>query len=219
MKEILLNILVILLFISCMQKEKNSSLLNGSSININENEEPPLIFKVSINDSTYNMFENEKKIIIGNFSEPEVTIKTHQWRHFPHGNLSFEYPKNFSFEAEFDMFNKIWTLSGNDLTIMYMKLSVDLEEDEYVYDLITEFGEENCSVSTMNRKISNRVFKGTKLSINIINQNLEMEIYKITTSDGKSNFLIFQDSLDDLKMHSKEFQIAIKRISKTLKVL
>lgn len=218
-KNLLLLSISLTLLVACRPDQDNSGILKYHQVKIDEEDEPPLMFKISIGDSISYVLENEAENVKGNFIDPKVNITVHEWRYFSHGNIRFDYPRAYTFEADIDMLSKIWTLSGNDFNIMYLKLSSGISIEEYIQELKTQFGESNCSSTPLNKKFKNLELKGIKLEVTMAKRKLNMEIFKLPSGSNKSEFLVFQDSPENIDEYSEDAKTALDRLSKTIRII
>ncbi len=205
-------------FLGCTEdKTSTDEYLDNYFIDIEEDEEPPLLFSIVVNGDTVKMLENDIQTLEGKYTDPTLSVSVHNWRQFPHGGISFEYPRNFSFEAEFDSYGKIWTLSGNSLTIMYIKMNGFLTIDMYTNELKSQFGQDNCKVEEITKTMNGETFDGRLLTVTLLTQNLNMEILEIDGDETK-DFLVFQDAPNELESESGEYTKTMARVNETFKL-
>jgi|LakMenEpi03Aug12_release.lakeMendotaPanAssembly.Ray.scaffolds.fasta_scaffold200626_2 hypothetical protein len=191
------------------------------AIGQDESQEPPLSFVVKVDDQSLTLGEGETAQIDGAFTNPKVTVTPQPYRVFPYQGVSFKYPRSFAFGADLvDPNEKIWTLSGNDLTVMYFVMNAELTTDDYAESMMDEVGAENCEVLDEEAQITlgEEKLTGKKIRISVAEQEVVMEIYQVPARESVTKFLIFQDTPDESGNRSKEYVQAIKEIKSSFKV-
>ncbi len=211
-------LLVGLVLFGCNQNKNSTIYLNDKTINLEPSEEPPLIFELTIDEKTNYVFQNEIENFNGDFKNPKVQIKIHNWRQFPHGNLFFEYPSNYLFEYTKEKSSNTWTLSGNDFKIMYVKILSDLTAEKYTDNIREIIGSSNCTKSQISRNFNGIELNGFKLKVNLIENTYINYVYEINTNDRYSSFLVFQDFIDEDGRTSAESKKTFDKIDKTLSI-
>lgn len=209
---------MILFQISCSKKKESKINFKDFEINLSKDEEPPLILEVKSKNKTQYFVENQSKKWQGIAKESETTISVYDWKLFPHNNLSFEYPRTYTFEADLAITSDIWTLSGNDFKIMIISPKNSIPVKEYVDGMVSQFGPSNCSTKKVTKQVNSYSLNGMSLFISLTGVNLEMEIFEVVDTNGKSSLLVFQDSLTDEKENSRESKKTMRRIDQTFKV-
>jgi hypothetical protein len=186
-----------------------------------ESQEPPLSFVVKVDDQSLTLGEGETVQIDGAFTNPKVTVTPQPYRVFPYQGVNFRYPRSFAFGADLvDPNEKIWTLSGNDLTVMYFVINDELTTDDYAESMMDEVGAENCEVLDEEAQITlgQEKLTGKKIRISVAEQEVVMEIYQVPARDSVTKFLIFQDTPDESGNRSKEYVQAMKEMESSFKV-
>ena len=172
-------------------------------------------YSVMVGEKSVMISEGQTVQLDGTFSNPKITVTPQPFRVFTHQGLSFEYPRAFTFEADLEDRNaKNWTLSGNDLKILYFVLEESLSTADFSNSMIIQFGRKNAKVVNANAsiKLGKHTLAGTTLHATIITHSMVMDIYRIPSRDGVTKLLVFQDSLDGSGNRSKEGEQAIARI-------
>jgi hypothetical protein len=180
-----------------------------------ESAEPPLKYSVQVGDKTVAASEGEAIQLEGTFVNPKLKITPHPFRVFPYQGVSFNYPRGYSFEADFDDPNvKIWTLTGNDFVIMFFAMDVAISAEQYAKDMVEQFGGENAKITNANAKIKlgKHEFSGVTMQATVVTQTLELQIYHLSTKGNGTRLLVFQDCLDDAKKQSKEAKETLTEI-------
>lgn len=186
-----------------------------------ESKEPPLEFVVNVGDKSIAITEGKTAQLDGAFVNPNISVKPQPYRVFPYEGITFKYPRSFAFEADLeDPDRKNWTLSGNDLKIMYFVLNARLTTGEFANNMIDQFGRENCKVTDSNAKIilGKQTLSGTTIQITVATHKMVMDIYRIPSRGAVTKLLVFQDSLDDAGNRSNEAMKALKEIKSSFTV-
>jgi hypothetical protein len=186
-----------------------------------ESKEPPLEFVVNVGDKSIAVTEGETAQLDGGFTNPKISVTPQPYRVFPYQGISFKYPRSFTFEADLaDPDEKSWTLSGNDLVIMYHVLNARLTTGDFANLMIDQFGRENCKVTEANAKITlgKQTLSGTTIQITVVTHKMVMDIYRIPSLGAVTKLLVFQDSLDDTGNRSNECKQAFKEIKSSFTV-
>ncbi|MCU0962478.1 MAG: hypothetical protein MUF48_20475 [Pirellulaceae bacterium] len=172
-----------------------------------ESKEPPLEFAVIVDDKSVTINEGQTIQLDGTFTNPRISVTPQPYRVFPYQGITFKYPRSFTFEADLaDPDAKHWTLTGNDLTIMFFVMNARLTTGEFANNMIDQFGRENCKVNDANAKITlgSQSLSGTSIQVTVATHKMVMDIYRIPSRGEVTKLLVFQDSLDDTGNRSKE---------------
>ena len=99
MKGIFLTFLVCIFF------------LNGQTQYLTpaEKNEPKNNFELTINGKKYNISEDEDLKLDSLVYNPTISVKLAQYKKFKNLSISFDYPRNLSFEFEQDLKNSLST--------------------------------------------------------------------------------------------------------------
>lgn len=190
-----------------------------ASFAADESQEPPLIYTLEVNDRQHQIYLNKPVQIPGSYNDPHVVLKASPVRYFAFGDVEFQYPSSFSWEAEIEgPDEKHWILSGNDFLIMYFILPDAVTLEEYAEALAQQFGEANIRVSDKERILGDHKLKGRFLFVKMAGTNLILEAYELPAKSG-SRFLLFQDSPPDNRAISEEAGHVTNMVTKTFKYL
>jgi hypothetical protein len=150
--------------------------------------------------------------IEGTFKDPRVVLKASPVRRFTHGDIEFQYPAAFSWEAELESPEvRKWTLSGNDFKIQYFVRAVPVSAEAFARALVEQLGDKNASISDATRVLGAREYKGKRLAVSVAGVVVRFEAYSLATKSG-SRLLVFQDC-------PKKEQINSAEGAKTLSIL
>jgi hypothetical protein len=180
-----------------------------------ESLEPPLEFVVNVGDKSISIGEGKTGQLEGSFTNPKVTVTPQPYRTFPYQGIRFRYPRSFAFEADFSEPDaRNWTLSGNDLKIMFFVLNAPLTPEGFANNMLDQFGRENGKITNASAKITlgKETLTGTTAQITVVTHTMVLEAYSIPSRKGGTKLLVLQDSLDDAGNRSKESTQALKEI-------
>lgn len=123
------------------------------------------------------------------------------------GGVRFEYPRAMSFEYETGFGADIWTLDGNDATVMVFRFSVGLGLEEMLDDQIeafSDFGEVETSDATV--RLGEREVAGAQITVasDMIGA-LAMELYPLDEGEESRLWIMLQDVRDAPDAASDEF--------------
>src|SRR5688572_8619021 len=94
-------------------------LVPASLLLASDQEEPALSYTLRLDKETVRLTPGTAVEIKGRFDNPKATLVPDTERLFTYGQITFKYPANFAFEADFDTEGvKLWTLDGNSFVIM-----------------------------------------------------------------------------------------------------
>jgi hypothetical protein len=123
-----------------------------------------------------------------------VKLVAEPYREFNYGGVSFQYPRAFAFEADVkDGDYKNWTLSGNDLKIMYFIMNEDLTSEAYADEMIKQFGARNSKKSPITSDLLGGKKEGTRVEVTLAGIKLSMDILCLPFQGG-TRVLVIQDS-------------------------
>lgn len=178
-----------------------------------ENEKPKSAFIVTIDGKEY-IVDEGKDLQVNN---SVISVKLAPFRTFKTDFLSFNYPSNFSYSFESEAFYKNWSLDGSDYVVMLFEIGVRTSLDDFVDEMIGQFGRQNCTTELSSKNLGGKDLKGKRINVNIVGQKLIIDFLEIPNSQGKSRFLALQDVLDDDGSPTKESQKTLDVINRTIK--
>lgn len=195
--------------------------LLGSSYSINAQnsdptKEPKASITITINGKKYNVTEGEDLKLNETIKNPNISVALAKHRTFKNNKISFNYPNHFAFEYEGSIGYKNWTFDGNNYVIMYFQVDNSNTLDDYINQIASRFGRQNCKIVPHQLKLGNRSLKGKRLKVNLMGEKLNMDFVEIANEDGEISFIAFQDSPNDDGSPSDEGVNALKMINKTI---
>lgn len=180
--------------------------------------EPPIIYTLQVGDEKIRTTANNEVKLQGVFENPTMKIVPDEQRLFNYAGISFQYPKYFSFEADFTEEGvKIWSLDGNDNVIMVQHFpDQEISLNELVQSTLDIVGRQT-KTQKVNYTFNNHKLEGTRLLINIAGITIYQDVCKLP-SKGGARFLIIQDMPASEKVSDKEVKQLKKLLSDSLKI-
>lgn len=214
-KLILIPLFTVLIAVACGRSNFNSA--QDKAALANESKEPPVKYVLKMGDQEIAIQEGKAVQLKGTFTDPEITLTAEPHRVFPYQGISFKYPRAFTFEADLgDETYKNWTLSGNDFKIMYFVMEDPLTPEAFSDNLVSEFGEENCTVEKASPlPFGSKKLSGITLHASIVGNPIVMDIYAIPHSDRRTRLLVLQDNIDDVGERSAEGRSTLRLIEES----
>lgn len=203
------NIITILLLLL-------SNTLLFAQNNEKKNLEVKSMFELQVDSKKYKLEEGDNIDIKGEFKNPKISIKLLEFKKFNAGNLSFEYPSNFSFQVEKSEGYKSWTLDGNNYVIMIFDINGESQVKDFIDNMIVQFGEEKCKTKEIKSKLGEKMLSGIQLYVELVGQKLTIDFYEYSTSENNSKYIAFQDTLNDNGTPTTEGTMAFKMINDTI---
>jgi hypothetical protein len=164
---------------------------------LDEEREPALKYSLEINGQRHEILLDTPTELKGAFENPKVTLTASPTREFSFGAVKFEYPANFTWEANLKTPDlKFWIMSGNDFKIMYFIHDEGYTLETHVESMIEQFGKTNTVVTESQRKLGGRIYKGRNLRLTIANTKINQEVY-VFAAKGMTRLIILQDSAEE----------------------
>lgn len=188
-----------------------------SQAGVNDNNlESKSIFELKINSEKYTLIEGDELILDSKLKKPKISIKLLDLKKFNNGNISFDYPSNFSFEFEESEGYKNWTFDGNDYAIMIFDIDGETEVIDFINNMISQFGKEKCKTENVQIEIGNRKLDGIKLSVELAGQNLTIDFLQYESLENNSKYIALQDTKNEDGSPSAESIETFKIINSSL---
>lgn len=184
----------------------------GFSQSASNNKVQKSTFVVTVNNQEYTVSEGEELEVGSN----TISVRLADQKTFENDYFSFDYPSNFSPEYEKDFGYQNWTLNGNSFVIMYFEIDAATELDDFVNELVGQFGRSNCKVEATSVKLGSRNLEGKRINISLVGQRLTLDFLEVGSSDYKSRFIAFQDTKNDDGSDSAESIKTMKMIDQTV---
>jgi len=179
------------------------------------NAEPRSTFELNINGKKYIVSEDEELKLDTLISKPVISVKMSKYKKFNNAYVSFDYPRNLSYEFDEDAGYRNWTLSGNSFIILVFEIDGETTLASLLNRMVEKFGKENCTIENYQKELGKRKWNVEKLHVSIAGQKLILECFDIKLSDTKSRFIYFQDTLEDGR-NSTEYEDGFKMVDSTI---
>ena len=174
------------------------------------------LFEVTVDGKTYTVEEGQEIRLEGKFDNPRMSVKLKDQRKFQGAGITFDYPNNFSFESSSDPGSDEWILDGNDHVIMIYDIAGVFEVQDFINNMIPQFGEENCKTKDIEISLGGREIYGMQLLVEVLNQQTSINMYRYHDTEDSSRFIIFQDSLNEDGSPTQEGKKAFEMIDASL---
>ena len=165
-----------------------------SVLRADDTTEPPLSYILEVDGQKFLLNADKTVILKGKFDNPKVTLRPSETRRFEHEGIAFDYPANFTFEADLDEPGiRTWTMSGNNVTLMLF----DFEEAVKPAELIASTAETlNTDVDRMDPvtlKLGSLNSEGHTAQLKVGEVALTYTVVALPSNEGKSRLFIVQD--------------------------
>ncbi|MFN8391241.1 MAG: hypothetical protein U0136_13195 [Bdellovibrionota bacterium] len=181
-----------------------------------EDVEPVRSFTLQIGKASRQLTLDTPLTVPGSFTDPTVKLTAASTRRFPYGGISFEYPAQFTWEADVkSSAYKAWTLSGNDLKIMYSYSQVPIDPRSYAEKIGQKFPGGMSAIQSKEFELGSGKTAGIEFTLKIGSYSMRYRTIQLKLKSGYG-LLSIQDADND-GMGSTE-GAEIPRILKSLQV-
>ncbi len=162
-----------------------------------EDREPSQIFTLEVGGKA-RPIELDKPVELDGTGKLSVTLRLAPYRVFRHAGLSFQYPQEYSFEADLkEPGVSNWNLSGNDHKVMVFRYQGRKDHEALLQELQKEvtgaYGAENVKSGETEVALGKRTLKGRRLDIKLVGTALSQRLFSFRAG-ADSLLLILQDS-------------------------
>ncbi len=183
-----------------------------------ESQQPPLLYTLTIDDKSQIIQLDTPTKIDCSLVNPTVVLSASPVRHFSYGCIEFDYPANYTWEAEImDDMDKQWTLSGTDATIIISLNPEQVGTKDVAQALFEGFSKNSPTITLCERVIGDTTYKGQCVTVRFSETTLVTEVYAFPSEYGSRIFML-QDILTDDGKHSADAESFFKLLGNTLKV-
>lgn len=148
-----------------------------------------------------------------------ATLRAHPTRIFSIDQLSFEYPRHMPFEYDDSGSVPMWTLDGDDVTLIVQRFGFDLDPQELLTSVadsaISALGD--GTITPISLTVQGEVMPGHRVDAEVAGHHLRQDYYLLARDPGNLVLLIFQDSPRDDGSPSDEAETVRDLITRTLK--
>ena len=150
-----------------------------------DKEEPALSYTLRLDKETIRLVPGKEIQIKGRFDNPTATLVPDTERLFTHGQVTFKYPANFAFEADFDTKDvKIWTLDGNSCVIMVHQYeSAEMAPKEFAAQLKKMYGA-GTRIESRLFSLNGQKYSGVRIHATIASQKLIQDVLALPAKKG-----------------------------------
>ena len=180
-----------------------------------ESAEPHRDYILSIDGDSFVVRPGVELKINREFKSPTVQLDVGPVRHFAYGDLAFDYPAAFVWEADaFDPSMRIWTMDGADISMMVFRTSFGFSADEFADSLETEF--EDLERERISHSFGSSELSGTQVTTEIAGSILVYEILEAPVEVGGA-LLVIMDATDD-GLHTSEYGEAMTLLKQSFRL-
>ena len=194
-------------------------LLAPHSSTADETKEPPLKLTLFVNGKPYPVEFGQQQKLTGQFKNPTIVVRAAETRRFSYGGISFEYPANFTWEAEIEgKAYRCWTISGNDSKIMYFALASKVTPELWANSMAKKFGVKNTAVKPVSRKVGKTTLKGKRVTATVGATEIVQDAFTIPAPANQWRLLVLQDVVPEITPKLEEPKRVLDLLSKSLTV-
>jgi hypothetical protein len=197
-------------------------LLLGLPFCAQEDKEPPLIFSLESGGKKLPIEQDKPFTLDTVAGKTTCVLRVEPFRQFSYGGVSFRYPRDFGFEADFEQEGvKLWTLDGNDCVLMIQRYLDENDTDQvlknFISGLTAVYPKDGMKESACSIDLEGKAVKGTKINVTLAGQKLTQSCYPLKS--GKDTvILVVQDSIKDDGTSSDDARKAEKLLRETFKL-
>lgn len=167
-----------------------------------EAKEPRLSFVVRLGSKEVRLSEGETTVAPGDFSNPSISVTMDPVRRFDALGIRFDYPREFMFEADLDSeANDSWTLSGNNVKIMVLRLPADASDEYMARQLAAQYGGQT-SIRPVVMALGQREYAGWRVHAEVATMSFVQDIFALPGIDGRARFIVVQDESEQATAES-----------------
>ncbi len=177
----------------------------GPAIQADDTTEPPVTYTLEVNGQKYLLSADKTVILKGSFQNPKVTLRASSTRRFVHDGIAFDYPANFTFEADLsDPGIRTWTMSGNNVTLMLFDFDEPVKPTELIASTAESLKTNVDRMESTSLKLGTLNAKGQSALLKVGDVALSYTVLAMPAAAGKSRLLIVQDLPQDNGQPSNE---------------
>ena len=182
-----------------------------------EDTEPPLHFTLKIGDRSVRVAPGVAADVKGKFTDPKVTLVPDAHRTFGYGGMTFDYPSNFAFEADFSTNGlKMWTLDGNNFVIMIHHYEAETVAPADLAEVMKKSYGAGAKSEPVSHNFNGTKLSGVRIHATVAGTSLIQDILALPAKEG-GRVLILQDLSPQEKVSDDESKQVLKLLGETLK--
>jgi hypothetical protein len=194
------------------------SLAAALPLHAAEDVEPPLNYTLKIGDQSTRLVPGTEAEVKGTFTNPKITLVPDEHRTFTYGGVTFGYPSNFAFEADFSEAGlKSWTLDGSDCVIMLHRYETEkVTPKELIVSLKAAYGEKS-KTEPITHTFNGKKYSGMRIHASLADTKFFQDVIALPSEKG-SCIMILQDLPTNAKVSDAETKQVMKLLNETLKL-
>ena len=191
-------------------------VLTSSTLALDEATEPGVSYSIEIDGRTHHIELDKPLLVKGQLENPTLTLHAATSRKFDFGGISFSYPAAFGWEADLESNDyKHWTLSGNDIKIIYFRTSTAITPEGFSESMLKKFSGSKAREAT--QKLGDVILRGKSFSISPGGVTILNQVFTVPIKNG-FGLLVFQDSDTENNKNGKEGQEVLKMLIETFRI-
>jgi len=192
-------------------------LLASSLAMASEQDEPSLVYTLQIDDQKIRVVPGQEIEIMGAFENPKVTLVPDKARLFTYSGITFKYPSQFAFEADFETAGvKMWSLDGNDCVIMVQQYEALQMTPQTFSEILKESYGPETKLENKSYRFNGQQYSGVRVRVSLAGTALIQDVIALPTKKG-SRLLVLQDLPPEEKVSQDESKFVLKLLDETLK--
>ena len=199
----------------------SASLLAGFGANgLADPSEPPLQVVLTI-DGVQQKLTTGEQVSVNIAGKPrDVLVEVAPTRRLEAEGVAFDYPSSMGFEFEHDeeVQLKMWTLDGNDVTLILSQFSFETDGmARQMLESSLEALDQEAELREIEVHFSGKKTSALQARVNVVGNAMEITAIALPIP-GKSCILMIQDSLEDDGGHTQESSTVMQLLAETMKI-
>lgn len=193
-------------------------LVAGNPLAASEALEPPLNYTLKMGERTVRLVPGTEVELKGTFTNPKLTLVPDDHRLFTYGGVTFGYPSDFAFEADFSEKGlKSWTLDGSDCVIMIHCYETEKTTPAAIAESLKGVYGEDSKTEPISHTFNGKKLSGVRVHATVAETTFFQDILALPSDQG-SRLLILQDLPKHAKVSDAETKKVMKLLNETLKL-
>lgn len=170
----------------------------GALVLADDATEPPLTYTLEVDGKKFLLSADKTVILKGSFNNPKVTLRASSTRTFEQDDIVFNYPANFTFEADLsDPEVRTWTMSGNNVTLMLLAFDEEVTPAGLITSTAESLETTAEGMKPASLKLGSLTAEGQSAFVKVGDVSLFYTVVTIPTAEGKGRLLLVQDIPQD----------------------
>ena len=188
---------------------------------VGEDQEPPVRYYIEHHGGTTDVLLDRPFELRTEGGEVfSATLRAHPTRVFAIDQLSFEYPRHLPFEFDDSGSVAMWTLDGNDVTVVVQRFEFDHLDPEQLLEDMAEAAVDGLAADAaapISLDVRGAALPGKRVEATVAGHRLRQDWYLAAHADGAIVTFMIQDSPQAGGDPSDEAALVIGMIQRTLK--